>query len=338
MKRKTSEIWYFFRAVDDTYALCNICKAKLSYKTTTTNLSKHMNRMHPNANSTASAQNRKYKILPQTSDRHRGKPRNPAQELILLNFIKKHPALLQNPSWDNRNAFESLWDQLTAELNGNGPPQKDVATWKKVCVILIVFSCNSKYFLSAQALKDWKRFIIKKVEKNEMHNIPLATGLSSAEETIASLCRLNDDTSQIIMNPSDDDLQDTSNATYDMDDVEDVVPEEEDHSALQDATGYAYEPEESKPDLDIDPLYLQGAKRHKERALQKELETICTKITSVDDVASSTHLALNEFCSLYKQKIMEDKRHHAAIEQLMAEKIELKKQLLEIEQRKLSLK
>lgn len=141
MKRKTSEIWYFFRAVDDTYALCNICKAKLSYKTTTTNLSKHMNRMHPNANSTASAQNRKYKILPQTSDRHRGKPRNPAQELILLNFIKKHPALLQNPSWDNRNAFESLWDQLTAELNGNGPPQKDVATWKKV---VCYFNC---YFM-----------------------------------------------------------------------------------------------------------------------------------------------------------------------------------------------
>lgn len=194
-------------------------------------------------------------------------------------------------------------------------------------------------FIVKQALKDWKRFIIKKVEKNEMHNIPLATGLSSAEETIASLCRLNDDSSQIIMNASDDDLQDTSNATFDMDDVEDVVPEEEDHSALQDTTGYAYEPEESKPDLDIDPLYLQGAKRsHKERALHKELETISTKISSVDDVASSTQLALSEFCSLYKQKILEDKRHHAAIEQLMAEKIELKKKLLEIEQRKLSLK
>lgn len=171
-----------------------------------------------------------------------------------------------------------------------------------------------------------------------MHNIPLATGLSSAEETIASLCRLNDDSSQIILNASDDDMQDTSNATYDIDDVEDVVPEEEDHSALQDASGYAYEPEESKPDLDIDPLYLQAAKGHKERAMHKELENICTKISSVDDVASSPQLALNEFCSLYKQKIMEDKRHHAAIEQLMAEKIELKKQLLEIEQRKLSLK
>lgn len=149
MKRKTSEIWCFFRAVDDTFALCNICKAKLSYKTTTTNLSKHMNRMHPNANVSGSAQNRKYKMMPQLNDRHRGKPRNPAQELILLNFIKKHPVLLQNPSWDTRNAFESLWDQLTLELNGSGPPQKDVATWKKVrCLFyrkffFFLFTCDS---------------------------------------------------------------------------------------------------------------------------------------------------------------------------------------------------
>lgn len=100
--------------------------------------------MHPNANSSsASSQNRKYKIVPQTADRHRGKPRNPAQEQILLNFIKKHPGLLQNPSWDNRNAFESLWDQLTAELNGNGPPQKDVATWKKVVCFIYIFIMQS---------------------------------------------------------------------------------------------------------------------------------------------------------------------------------------------------
>ncbi|XP_034116003.1 uncharacterized protein LOC133837463 [Drosophila sulfurigaster albostrigata] len=323
MKRKTSEIWYFFRAVDDTFALCNICKAKLSYKTTTTNLSKHMNRMHPNANvSVASPQTAKYKIEHQV-DRHRGKPRNPAQEILLLNFIKKHPGLLKNPSWENRNAFEALWDQLVSELNENGPPQKDVATWKK-------------------ALKDWKRFIIKKVEKNEMHNIPLATGLSSAEETIASLCRLNDDdVNQIIINQSDDDLQDTSNATFDMDDVEDVVPEEEDHSALQDASGFAYEADDCKEDLDIDPLFLQSGKRSstgKERGIEKEFETISKTISSVNDTTSSTQLALKEFCALYKQKLSEDRRHHLAVEQLMAEKIELKKKLLEIEQRKLLMK
>lgn len=321
MKRKTSEIWCFFRAVDDTFALCNICKAKLSYKTTTTNLSKHMNRMHPsNVNGTASPHNRKYNIESQSSDRHRGKARNPAQELILLNFIKKHPALLQNPSWETRSAFEALWDQLVSDLNGNGPPQKDVATWKK-------------------ALKDWKRFIIKKVEKNEMHNIPLATGLSAAEETIASLCRLNDDVGQIIMNASDDDLQDTSNAAFDMEDVEDVVPEEDDHSALQDTSGFAYEPEDCKADLDIDPLFLQSGKRstYKERDLKKVLETMSKNISSVHDTTNSTQVGLNELCALYKQKLIEDKRHHTVIEQLMAEKIELKKKLLEIEQRKLSL-
>ncbi|EDW13694.1 uncharacterized protein LOC6572081 isoform X1 [Drosophila mojavensis] len=323
MKRKTSEIWCFFRAVDDTFALCNICKAKLSYKTTTTNLSKHMNRMHPNANVTGSPQNRKYKILPQSNDRHRGKPRNPTQELIILKFIKKNPVLLQNPSWETRNSYESLWEQLTSELNASGPPQKDAATWRK-------------------ALKDWKRFIIKKVEKNEMHNIPLATGLSSAEETIASLCRLNDDVSQIIMNASEDDVQDNSNATFEMEDVEDVVPEEEDHSALQDVSGFAYEPEDTKAeiDIDIDPLFLQSGKSAKygSQAIKKELEAISKRISVINDVACNTQIALNEFCNLYKQKLIENKRHHSVMEQLMTEKIELKKKLLEIEQRKLSLK
>lgn len=196
------------------------------------------------------------------------------------------------------------------------------------------------YALCMQAVKDWKRFIIKKVEKNEMHNIPLATGLSAAEETIASLCRLNDDVGHIIMNASDDDLLDTSNATFEVDDVEDVVPEDEDHSALQDASGFAYEPDDCKADLDIDPLFLQSRKRspYKEVDIKRELETLSKKISSVNDVTCSTQYAIKEFCSLYKQKLIEDKRHHSVIEQLMAEKNELRKQLLEIEQRKLSLK
>lgn len=131
MKRKTSEIWCFFRAVDDTFALCNICKAKLSYKTTTTNLSKHMNRMHPTS---ALSQNHKYKFQTTSSvlDRNKGKPRNATQEVILLEFVKKHPRLLQNPTWETRSNLESLWEQLTSNLNRHGPPRKDVGTWKKV--------------------------------------------------------------------------------------------------------------------------------------------------------------------------------------------------------------
>ncbi|KAI8046187.1 uncharacterized protein LOC128251874 [Drosophila gunungcola] len=321
MKRKTSEIWGFFRAVDDTFALCNICKAKLSYKTTTTNLSKHMNRMHP----TTALQNNKYKIQGQRSfamDRNKGKPRNSTQEMIILEFVKKHPRLLQNPTWETRSDLELLWEQLTSDLNRHGPPRKDVATWKR-------------------ALKDWKRFILKKVEKNELHNVPFGTSLSSSEETIATLCRLNEDVSQIIMKVSDDEMHDNSTNEFDVDDVEDVVPED-DCGALQNSAEYVYEPEESK--VDIDPLYLQSSKRAalaSSRVAEEDttlLEKISNNIGLVHDATNSAHLALNEFFVLYKQKLYEDKRHHLAIEQLMAEKIEIKKKLLEIEQRKLSLK
>ncbi|EDX12619.1 uncharacterized protein LOC6727754 [Drosophila simulans] len=322
MKRKTSEIWCFFRAVDDTFAVCNICKAKLSYKTTTTNLSKHMNRMHPTSGLN---RNSKYKFQPQTTiaiDRNKAKPRNSTQELILLEFVKKHPRLLQNPTWETRGNLESLWEELSNELNSHGPPRKDIATWRR-------------------ALKDWKRFILRKVEKNEMQNMPFGTSLSSSEETIATLCRLNEDVSQIIMKVSDDEMHENSTTEFDVDEVEDVVPEE-DGDALQTSAEYVYEPEENK--TDIDPLYLQSNKRAAlaSSRLEEEDTTLLDKISNnlgmVQDTANSVQLALNEFFVLYKQKLYEDKRHHLAIEQLMAEKIELKKKLLEIEQKKLSLK
>ncbi|XP_017845954.1 uncharacterized protein LOC108602363 isoform X2 [Drosophila busckii] len=238
----------------------------------------------------------------------------------MVTFIRKHPILLQNLSWETRGSHESLWDQLASELNDSGPPLKDVATWKK-------------------ALKDWKRFIIKKVAKNELHNIPLATGLSSAEETIASLCRLNDDVNQMIINASEDELQDTSNTAFDMDDVEDIVPEDIDHNAaLQDTAGYTYEPDDCKEQADIDPLYVQSAKRSAQlesRSIHKELQAMSKKITTISEATDGTKNALSEFCALYKKKLTEDARHHAAMEQLLAEKNALKKQLLELEQRKL---
>ncbi|XP_017055961.1 uncharacterized protein LOC108097922 [Drosophila ficusphila] len=321
MKRKTSEIWCFFRAIDDTFALCNICKAKLSYKTTTTNLSKHMNRMHP---SSALVQS-KYKFQSKRSrgmDRNKGKPRNSAQEDVMLDFVRKHPRLLQNPTWETRRDMESLWEQMSSELNHHGPPRKNSVDWKRT-------------------LKDWKRFILKKVERNELHNLPFGTSLNSAEETIATLCRLNEDVSQIILKVSDDEMHENSSNEFDGEDVEDVVPEDE-SATLQTSAEYVYEPEGNK--VDLDPLYLQSSKRSalsSSRVAEEEtslLEKISSNIGMVNDAANNAHLALNEFCVLYKQKLCEDRRHHMAIEQLMAEKIELKKKLLEIEQRKLSLK
>lgn len=47
LKRKSSKIWNFFTPVDDVSAKCDICKNVVSYKTSTTNLKRHMARKHP---------------------------------------------------------------------------------------------------------------------------------------------------------------------------------------------------------------------------------------------------------------------------------------------------
>ena len=46
-KENTIEIWVSFEPIDDFYAKCIICEDKVSYKTTTFNLKKRMNKKHP---------------------------------------------------------------------------------------------------------------------------------------------------------------------------------------------------------------------------------------------------------------------------------------------------
>nr|CAD7610390.1 unnamed protein product [Timema genevievae] len=45
--RKRSEIWNLFTPMDQEFANCNMCKQRLSYKTSVSNLKKHMQRKHP---------------------------------------------------------------------------------------------------------------------------------------------------------------------------------------------------------------------------------------------------------------------------------------------------
>ncbi|KAJ8866743.1 hypothetical protein PR048_032604 [Dryococelus australis] len=46
-RRKCSEMWTFFTEINSEYASCNTCKDILSYKTSTSNLGKHMKHKHP---------------------------------------------------------------------------------------------------------------------------------------------------------------------------------------------------------------------------------------------------------------------------------------------------
>lgn len=44
--RRTSDIWKHFSKVDSSIAKCDICKKKYSYKTSLSNLKKHLNNVH----------------------------------------------------------------------------------------------------------------------------------------------------------------------------------------------------------------------------------------------------------------------------------------------------
>lgn len=46
-KKRLSVLWRFFTYIDPHYAKCEICKVKISHKTTMSNLKKHMERKHP---------------------------------------------------------------------------------------------------------------------------------------------------------------------------------------------------------------------------------------------------------------------------------------------------
>lgn len=47
-KQKSSFLWQYFHPSSTDKACCNLCKQNFSYKTTTTNLKKHIERRHPN--------------------------------------------------------------------------------------------------------------------------------------------------------------------------------------------------------------------------------------------------------------------------------------------------
>lgn len=47
MNRKTSDIWQYCTVLDRTHAKCTLCKQRLSYKSSITNIKRHLARKHP---------------------------------------------------------------------------------------------------------------------------------------------------------------------------------------------------------------------------------------------------------------------------------------------------
>lgn len=54
------------------------------------------------------------------------------QSDILVKRMKEHPEMVNGFPKGKKKESDEFWSKLTVELNANGPPFKETATWKKV--------------------------------------------------------------------------------------------------------------------------------------------------------------------------------------------------------------
>ncbi|XP_030370956.1 uncharacterized protein LOC115621442 [Scaptodrosophila lebanonensis] len=251
------------------------------------------------------------------------KHRNGIQDKLIADFLKKFPLLLRVPPREKRKASDLLWQRLASELNTHGPPKKDVPAWKKT-------------------LADLKKSIRLKLERNQngFADSSAQVPLTSHEETLASLWGLYDNVAETKTSTTfEDDQQDSS--TYNEEDVDVNMTQDtdaHDDYDIDNFMGSSFEPEVPKVEPDVDPIFLQAYERpipkRRSSQLEDSLVKISKKINLINDATTRTQLALNKFCALYEEKILEDKRHHLAMEQLKSEKNELKRKRLEQDRRK----
>ncbi|KAM8702192.1 hypothetical protein ACLKA7_001884 [Drosophila subpalustris] len=106
-----------------------------------------------------------------------GKHRNPSQDGILLEFMRKHPDMARNFTRGDRVAVSAAWADLAVKLNSVGPPIKNADEWRNVW-------------------KDWKLAIKKKITHNKRESKATGGGpfnqvaLNPTEEEIAQLCHM----------------------------------------------------------------------------------------------------------------------------------------------------
>ncbi|XP_037931785.1 uncharacterized protein LOC119666577 [Teleopsis dalmanni] len=104
-----------------------------------------------------------------------GKHKNTVQDGILLGFMELHKEIATGFVKGDKVVTDQLWAELTGELNSHGPPSKDIQGWKKVWL-------------------DWKATVRKKIAHNNSEARATGGGpfnkyvLTAAEKAIGRLC------------------------------------------------------------------------------------------------------------------------------------------------------
>ncbi|CAH1957048.1 unnamed protein product [Acanthoscelides obtectus] len=101
-KKKTSEIWKFFDRIDEGHAICTMCKSKLSYKTSSSNLKKHLQKKHPTVTITF-LESKRSTVVAQHKENGQNKEsidndRPSTSEVSSLNSVEGRTALVEQIS------------------------------------------------------------------------------------------------------------------------------------------------------------------------------------------------------------------------------------------------
>ncbi|XP_058981876.1 uncharacterized protein LOC131803932 [Musca domestica] len=242
------------------------------------------------------------------------------QSDILVKRMKEHPEMVNGFPKGKKKESDEFWSKLTVELNANGPPFKETATWKKTW-------------------NDWKIYVRKKVSvyrhlittKTEVELLNL---LGMAEKRLPSPAKKNleednviDDTSlcNIVFgvddsNSSTDSCRSNSN--------ESPLPKRKRLPSSQENENTVLSDTSIKEDLIGFPSREPSQNAQDIPSKQSKVEN---KTAHCFDRIFST---LNDIYKIQKETKKENERHHRAMEELLREKNMIKMRSLELQELK----
>ncbi|XP_055904425.1 uncharacterized protein LOC129940188 [Eupeodes corollae] len=218
----------------------------------------------------------------------------------------------------NRIDVDRFWRDAAVKLNSHGPPSKDGATWKKVWAD---FKNKTKKKLVENETKR------KQSGFNDNNLIPL----SEFEEAIVRITSLSQSVSGIkakvfgvnqtrIEEPDVAETASTSNNNISMTSIN----EDEEHLVEKQRS------QRTKNDTPVQLLQKQN------EVFEKFFADLCSKLDDMKYEFHRINRNLQRTEDRQKQIYEENRRHNLALENIMLQKLELKKKLIEMELEKLT--
>ncbi|XP_067619890.1 uncharacterized protein [Eurosta solidaginis] len=235
----------------------------------------------------------------------------------LLELLQQQPEMAQGFTKCPKEDVHKFWENVANELNSLGPPTKDVTTWKKVYV-------------------DWKSYVKRKLMENKREQTATGGGrnrqhsLTDLEEGLIELVSLETCTSGCPNTISVGLPQIHSENT----------PEAHADVSMASATGGFSQPSRrSTPQKSANsPTYnlLKEQIGLQESFYKENIHKLKTQEQNFQDIATGIrrlYRGTEKLCDLKIAQVEESREHN----RLIAEKNEIKKQMLKVEEKSLKL-